>query len=331
MTKKITINNTKAEMLEAYNSLLAEIEQAEKANLEKEKERQEKHAKIERAEQLTDEGIIKSIAGLKASVNTELDKISGDLSGEYKKLKDLREAVEVQEKYLEEVYEIKAAAHSLAALMQAQQKKNENFETEMEASRQEWEKQEALRAGQQKEAEEQWKKERKREEEEYTYKIKTERQRDEDAYKAKKEAQERELAEKKVVVEKGLKEREEGVAASEKELAALRKQVETFDAELEKALEAARKAVTEELQQKHKFEMDLFKKETDGQVKLLQQTITSLEKKITEQEKQVEFLGTRAEHAGKQVQDIALKAIEGAAAQKITVSPYRQDVASKET
>ncbi|MCG8387650.1 MAG: hypothetical protein MJA30_19020, partial [Cytophagales bacterium] len=84
-------------------------------------------------------------------------------------------------------------------------------------------------------------------------------------------------------------------------------------------------------QQKHKFEMDLFKKETDGQVKLLQQTITSLEKKIAEQEKQVEFLGTRAEHAGKQVQDIALKAIEGAAAQKITVSPYRQDVASKQT
>lgn len=331
MAKKITINNTKAEMLEAYNNLLAEIEQAEKANLEKEKERQEKHTKIEQAQKLTDEGIIKNIAGLKASVHAELDKIAGDLSGEYKKLTDLREAVEVQEMYLQEVYEIKASAHSLAALMQAQQKKKESFETAMEASRQEWEKQEALRAGQQKEAEEQWKKERKREEEEYTYKIKTERQRDEDAYKAKKEAQERELAEKKVMVEKGLKEREEVVAASEKELATLRKQVETFDAELEKALEAARKAVTEELQQKHKFEMDLFKKETDGQVKLLQQTITSLEKKIAEQEKQVEFLGTRAEHAGKQVQDIALKAIEGAAAQKITVSPYRQDVASKQT
>ena len=77
--------------------------------------------------------------------------------------------------------------------------------------------------------------------------------------------------------------------------------------------------------------MDLFKKETEGQVKLLQQTIVSFEKKIVEQEKQIEFLGTRAEHAGKQVQDIALKAIEGAAAQKITVSPYRQDITSKET
>jgi predicted DsbA family dithiol-disulfide isomerase len=55
-------------------------------------------------------------------------------------------------------------------------------------------------------------------------------------------------------------------------------------------------------------------KETEGERRLSQQVIASLEARIKEQEEQIRQLTQRANEAGLQVQSIAVKAIEGASA-----------------
>jgi hypothetical protein len=58
----------------------------------------------------------------------------------------------------------------------------------------------------------------------------------------------------------------------------------------------------------------MLAKETEGERKLNQQTVASLQAKIKEQEEQIHQLTRRADDAGTQVQNIAVRAIEGAAA-----------------
>jgi len=65
-------------------------------------------------------------------------------------------------------------------------------------------------------------------------------------------------------------------------------------------------------------------KEVEGERKLNQQIIAALEKKIKEQEELIHQLTEKANEAGRQVQDIAIKAIEGASMQRIQIERERE-------
>ncbi len=73
-----------------------------------------------------------------------------------------------------------------------------------------------------------------------------------------------------------------------------------------------------------RHEKKLSAKEVEGDRKLSQQTIGALEKKLEEQEEQIRRLTQRADEATLQVQNIAVKAIEGALSTRIITEKSKE-------
>ena len=212
-------------------------------------------------------------------------------------------------------------------LVAAQKEKQTSFASEMESKKVDFEndmsqkrlllkKQQEEYEFAKKEREALSKKERQREEEEYSYSLTLKRKKETDAYEEKKNALEKALSEKKTALEKEFAERETIISAREKEFDELKLRVESFQKELDKAVKDAEKDVTERLTFTYKHEAELTSKEIEGERKLYQQKVVALETKIKEQDDLIKQLTQKANEAGLQVQNIAIKAIEGATQQR---------------
>lgn len=334
MEKKVNLTNTKAQIFEAYNKLLKQLEEKAADNPKEVREREEKQKTVEKAAANNEPAITKNITSLKSNVGDVLDKIEENLLAEYKRLSEIREAINIEKKNLKELYEISAGTDTLAAILLAQKEKRQQFDIEMEQAQKDlkedlaakkaafeeemsrqkaqWEAEKKAMQTELKEEKEQIQKERKREEEEYKYSLEQNRKKEQDAYELKKAAQERELTEKKAAFEKEIAEREASVLAAEEELITLRQKAEQFPKELEKAIKDTEKQVTETLETKYKFEKELLAKETEGELKLRDQSIKTLEGKIKEQETLIKQLTQKADSSEKTVKDIAIKALDSA-------------------
>lgn len=335
MEPEITARSTKNEILEAYNALLKRIKEQKPVDRQAEKEKTEKKEIVETAAQNSVEKIVKGLADLKLGITKSLDDMEAQLIDEFKKLNGIRQAIDIEKKNLEEIHEIRANADSLAVLLLVQKEKRQAFETEIAQKRSDfeaeiiqkrllWKKEQEDYERMKKEREEETKKARQREEEEYTYNLQLQRKKDQDAYAAKKAALEKELEEKRLTLERAWSEREAALSARENELADLKTRVESFPQELEKAVKDTERSVTQRLQFIYKHEAEMLAKETEGERKLNQQIIASLEAKIKEQEEQIRQLTQKANEAGLQVQSIAIKAIEGASTWRAVGAPYER-------
>lgn len=334
MDTKPAMTNTKKEILDAYNELLKKKEAESNKHPKEEKADKQKVETIKNAASLSSEGIVKGLAEMKLQISDSIDKVEDTLLKEFQKLEKLQEAIQYESDYLEELYGIKANADSLAVLLTANKEKKEVFEKEiddrqrafeevMQEKKDGWQKEQKERDLRWKEEENDRKKAISREEDEYKYTKTVTRKKEEDDYQIKKAGQEKELADKKLSVEKALSEREKSVAEKEQELDSLRKQVVDFPATLDKEITTAKSQQEVQLSTQYKYEKDLFAKEMQGEIKLLQQTITSLQEKIKEQDNLISSLNDKANTAGSQVQTIALKALDSASS--LRYSPIISD------
>ena len=246
---------------------------------------------------------------------------------QHKRLITIQQAIEIAEENVKERHEINVEADTLEALLLSQQQRKEEFEQEMEDREEdfeqemnekmiEWEKKQQEAEQKRKEEEQNAQKLRQREQDEYQYNLRIERQKDEDTYEMKKASLEKELEEKRLEMEKQFIERESGLAASEQELSTLREEVDTFSEKLSAAVEEAKQQATSRTDMKYRYEADLRENEIEGERRLFQQTIASLEAKINDQETRIHHLTDKTSLANNQVQDIALKAIESSAARR---------------
>lgn len=335
MEPEISAKNTKNEILDAYNALLKKIKEQKPVDRQVEKEKVEKKEIVETAARNSVETIVKGLADLKLAITKALDDMEQQLIGESKRLQGIRQAIAIEQKNLEEIHEIRADADSLAALLLAQKEKKQTFEAEIEQKRGDfeaemvqkrllWKKEQEDYERAKKEREEEVKKARQREEEEYSYNRQLQRKKDQDAYAASKAVLEKELEDKRQTLERSWSERESALAAREKELADLKARVESFPKELEKAVRDTEKAVTERLQFTFKHEAEIGVREREGERKLSQQIIASLEAKIKEQDELIRQLTQKANEAGLQVQSIAIKAIEGASSWRAPGAAYER-------
>ncbi len=327
--KKLTLSNTKQEMLEAYNTVLKQLETQREAELKPEKKLEEKKAKevIQVAESLSSEGVAREIGNLKIETSKTLAQISDRLEEEVNKFRAIQSAIALKEKELQELYEIEKSAVALAALIESQNLKRESFESEMtekkEALNQEIE---VLRAEREKEKNDYEaetkerdiaeKKRRDREKEEYEYSFKREQKLAKDKSEDEKAKLEKEIQVKKEQMENELKAREKVIAEREEELNELRKKVGTFPKEMETAVNKAIKETTERLNLEGKNREELQKKEFMGEKNVLTTRIDSLEKTGKEQSEQIAKLTQQLEKAYQQVQEIAVKTIEGSSTVK---------------
>jgi len=113
--RKLTLSNTKQEMLEAYNAVLKQLEAQREAELKPEKRLEEKKAKelIQVAESLSSEGVSREISNLKIETSKTLAQISDRLEEEVNKFKAVQNAIALKEKELQELYEIEKSAVSV--------------------------------------------------------------------------------------------------------------------------------------------------------------------------------------------------------------------------
>jgi len=334
---EVSEKNTKAEILKAYESLLKGVQNA-KADVPKQiQEEKQRKETLEKVEGISNEGIVKSIAALKSGLSNSLDEILQSLTNEFKKLEEIRAAIVLEKKSLEDLYSLSANTDSLAAMLLVQKEKKENFEKEMKekeesfanemaAKKEQWEIEKAKQKTDEKEYTDELTKRRKREEEEYTYNLKIRRQKEQDEYDSKKQQLEKELTDKKAQFEQEVSSRELNLKNAEAELAELRKNNAEFPAKLEKALKDKETEVTKQLQTKYGFDMQLMEKQSAADIRLKDQIITSLQEKIKEQQEQMKENTDKANRAEANVKDIAVKAIENASKIRMfTAKPEKED------
>lgn len=346
MEKKLTPKSTKNEIMAAYDDLLKKVQEQKIEDPKKMQEEQKNTKVIKEASGNTLENIIKSMSAIKLNVAREVDKLSDELTAEFKKLENVQSAIKLEKGNLEELYQISANTDSLAALILAQKEKQEQFENEMalrkntfdedikaeqvkfDVEKESWKQEQQKWEKLQKEISEKTEIERSRGEEEYNYSLTIKRKKETDQYEEKKSAQEKELKEKRMIFEKEIAEREAKVVEVESELKELRKKSVEFPSELEKAILETEKSVKEKLEMQFNFEKELSNKQTEGELKLRDQEITSLQAKIKEQDAFVKELSAKANSANANSKDIAIKAIESSS--KIQIIEKSKEVSGKE-
>lgn len=279
---------------------------------------------VEAADALFAEGVVKGVSDLRSTLGRILGQLSEKLEAEIDKYGQIKKAIEAKEKELAEIYEIQKSASTLAALIEAQQRKRDEFENEMsrqseqltreiEATRSRWDQEKAERETEIRESEAAEKKRREREREEYRYAFAREQQLAKEQFADEASRLEREIAMRREQADAELKRREETLASREAELTQLRQRIDAFPQELQGAVAKAVAEAAARAQADATAREDLLKREFAGEKNVLTTRLAALDQTVKEQAAQLLKLSQQAEKAYTQVQDIAVKAIEGSA------------------
>ncbi len=323
MTTKISSANTKAQILEAYENLQKQLQEKVNNNPKETQKRKEHTEILEKTATYTPATLQEQLLQVKQSFDKSLQELQDKIFAEYQVLSDIQKSVKIEKQNLQDLYDIKANADTLAASLIAQKENKEFFEQEMQEKRtaltleikeekEKWDLQKQKNKEEEKEYTELLKKTRQREEEEYMYALEKSRQEQKDklAYEMKQLNQD--IATKRNDFEKEYAERETRIVNSEKELEDLRQQVEGFPAVLDTELKKAIANTEKDLKKQHQFEKELREKEVEGHENLYKQEIASLKAKITELQTQIQYATDKANGAEQSVKDIALRAIDSA-------------------
>lgn len=127
---------------------------------------------------------------------------------------------------------------------------------------------------------------------------------------------EKSLAERTTDADRQLSLRERGIAEREQELEDLRARAEAAPAELNTAVAKALKESNERARTDVAAREELLKRDFAGERNVLTTRIAALERTVTEQAEQITRFAAQAEKAYTQVQEIAVRAIEGSSAAK---------------
>jgi hypothetical protein len=315
--------NAKGESLRAYNEMRQRLKEQKEEDVRQEKMFDDERKTVQAALEEPDDEIAKSLTDIKIQIGKALDEVAQKRQEQFKKLVDIEKAIIIETKNLEELYEITRCAESLTALVRSQQEQRENFEkemgkkksdfdAEMAEARQTWSKERDTIEEELDERKTRVERERKQEEEDYTYKLNKKRQAEIDAYEAKKCTLEKDLKDRREAFEKEFGTREAALKSQEKEFDDLRKKAQNYPAELDKAVKETEKSVRDKIELLYKHQSEILHKEIDGERKLHAQTVASLEAKMAEKDALIAQLTQKVNETGKQVQDIAVKAIDGA-------------------
>jgi len=314
----VRAKRAKSEVQEEFEEIRREVETArESADPKAEQAASLRAAEVRQAvEGITVERVVQAISGMGLEITKSLSDISGKLLAEVEQLASVREAVNLERAELDRLHKIDVAATALDQLVQDHAREKERLEAEIASQRSAWEDESRDTERERKEQEESLKKSRAREIEEYEYKKALERKKAQDKYEEDQRLQEKKNKERQEALEKSWQQRETILKEQEQELLRLRKEAqelpETVKTESEKAAVLAAKAA----EQKSEQEILMLKKEAETEKRLASLQVKTLEETIVRQASQISALQKQMDEAKQQVQDIAVKAIEGASGAK---------------
>ncbi|HEY3319161.1 MAG TPA: hypothetical protein VGP72_01635 [Planctomycetota bacterium] len=317
MAAKVTptrAKKTKAEVQEEFEKITEEVvrEKVESSPKAEEVIKRVEAEVREAVKDVTVESIAQKMAELGVEVPKALSELSARMVAEAALLSSLGEAVSLERKEIERLHKLDVAATALDQLVESHQQKQAAFQTEMTDARTRWAQEQETRESDQKEFDENLKKQRAREKEEYEYQKALERKKEEDQHEEAVRLEQRKNKERQEALEKSWQVREAALKESEGELAALKQESATFPERLKKETDRAVADALKAVEARHKQELLVLQKDAESEKRLAELRIKSLEDTVARQYAQIEALGQRVEEAKRQVQDIALKAIEGA-------------------
>lgn len=184
----------------------------------------------------------------------------------------MKQAIAIEQRHLQELYDINETAHTLSAIMLVQKETQEKFELEMKDKREQFEKEMADKKAlwdkkridtevSYDELKEKLEKKHKREEEDYKYALEVSRRQETQEHALKKEALEKELADKHKIIE----EKENLLSTKLQKFERLQEKVIQFPEELARECEKTAHEVTQKLESQHQFVVALREKEIEGE------------------------------------------------------------------
>jgi hypothetical protein len=258
------------------------------------------------------EGVVQRISGLGLDVSRTLAEVSEKLTAEVKQLALLREAVALERKELERLHKIDIAATALDQMVEDHAREKQKLEDEISTQRKVWEEETSRNERERREQDEAQKKQRQRENEDYEYKKTLDRKKAQDKHEEELRVRDKKNEEKQEALEKNWQNREAVLKESEEELARLRQEVGTFPAKLQSETEAAASRGRNESEAKLQQQIAMLQKDASSEKRVSELQIKTLEDALSRNAAQIAALDKQLAEAKQQVQDIAVKAIEGA-------------------
>jgi chromosome segregation ATPase len=305
---------SKPEVQQEFDSIRRDTETARESASPKSLEAEERHsAEIRQAvQQLSVDSVAQEISVLGGQISRTLTDLSDRLTGEVDLLARVREAVQLERQELERLHKIDIAATSIDQLVQDYARERERLETEIETRRAEWEQETRTAERDRKEAEEALRKQRQRENEDYEYKKQLERKKAQDKYEEEIRLLEKQNEERQQELDRNWAQREASLKEREDELARLRQEVEHLPQRIAAEKAAALAEATQQAASNYEQRILILQKDGEAERKVAELQVKTLQETLNRQAEQITSLEKALEEAKRQVQEIALKAIEGA-------------------
>ncbi|ELR97814.1 hypothetical protein [Gloeocapsa sp. PCC 73106] len=240
---------------------------------------------------------------------TALAKLQTTLAQEQEQLKELYELESIAEDTLDNL--IISYQDSIKSFQAELNRQTETLWQEIQDLQKAWIKEKETHQRQVNQRDDNYKKTKAREEEEYEYSLNLELSLSEEEYQQNQKNLYKELEEIRQQQEKTWREREKKIAETEKKYSEVKAKVEAYEQELEAKKKQGKDEGKGIGYYQAKVKADLRQKEIEGEKQNYQLRIQSLEENVINQQKRIESLSKQLELALKQVQDLAVKAIEG--------------------
>ncbi len=304
----------KAEIAEEFEQIRTEVEAARESAGSKLAEAAAARAEeVGRAvEGVTVENVVQRISGLGLEVSKSLADLSAKLVEEVQLLSTLRDAVAAERAELERLHKIDVGATAVDQMVFDYARQKEELEAEIAARRAAWEEEAKTVERERREQEENLKRGRQREIEDYEYRKTLERKKAQDKYDEEIRLIERKNKDRQEALEKDWQVREAALAEREAELESLRQQVAAFPEELQREVAQAVAQAKADAEQKYQQQIIVATKDAEADKRVAEIRIKTLEGLLERQSAQAAALEKQLEEAKRQVEEIAVKAIEGA-------------------
>jgi len=305
---------SKAQVQQEFGEIRQETEAAREAASAKSVEIEQRQAAEVRqsVESVSVDSVAQRISALNGEVSRTLLELSEKLTAEVGLLIHVRQAITLEQQELERLHKIDIAATSLDQMVQDYARERERLETETETRRAEWEQEARTAERERKEAEESLRKQRQRENEDFEYRKQLDRKKAQDRYEEDAHALAQKNGERQRELERTWTQREAALAEKEEELTRLRQQVEELPQRIAAEKAAALAEATRQVTAHYEQQILVLQKDAEAERKVATLQVTGLQETLKRQTEQMATLERAVEEAKRQVQDIALKAIEGA-------------------
>ncbi|WP_342597275.1 hypothetical protein VKI21_00695 [Cyanobacterium aponinum UTEX 3222] len=314
---------TKVQIMSAFHRLLNQYQQQEAKITTKEEaiEKEKNKVLLTKVADYTVNNIVNSMATLQLDFGNLTKEIAIRLENESNILIDLKKAITVEAKRLEELKQIRLVADGLYILRQEHQEKLKLLENQIEESkklieiqqeklRKNWEKEQAEFEIKIAEESKLLEEARAKEEADYNYNLQISRKREMDEYEETKRNQERELNLLGKEKNKLWQERENILASQEEEFKANQEKIAQLEEQIKTEVNKARSEAIQEADREAKVKANLVEKEWEATKQGYEFKIQSLEAKIAQQNQQIDAIALQLQNATNQAQSLALKAFQ---------------------